>query len=279
MKHPYEALKAEYSQLLSLMRVRPDAEARIGSVATQILTHRGKFEEVSRINGVPVILMGPSFYREATLDFNLNPAQGWSLRSRSEITPRNGPFPDWKSAALAAYHLNGLDRVGAANWTWELICFYGELFNGFGYRDYHHMHSPYLWAGTNIQTPGKYTEDGKFEDVIDAQIGIIPIARRIVELAPDLALPGSIPEPSRSGLVVTPNPKHDVKWLQASLRELGYDLVVDGSYGRATRAAVHEFEISFGLRVDGGYAGPEVVGAIEKAILALRSEGKEPPVA
>lgn len=279
MEHPFARLKPEYSQLLSAMIIRPDARERVNAVALHILSVRSRFEEVSRINGVPMIFMGPSFYREASLDFSRNPAQGWSLRSRSEIIPHNGPFPDWKSAALAAYHLNGLDRVGSSNWTWELICFYGELFNGFGYRDSHHMHSPYLWAGTNIQTPGKYTEDGKFEDVLDAQIGIIPIARRLVELAPDLALPASIPQPSQSGLAVTSDPKHDVTWLQSSLHELGYNLTVDGSYGRATRAAVHEFEIAFGLRVDGGYAGPEVVGALERAIIALRSEGKESPAA
>jgi lysozyme family protein len=273
MKHPFEILKAEYSQLLSAMTPRPECRERINSVAAQILGHRDRFEEVSKINGVPVIFMGPSFYREAGLDFALNPAQGWPLRTRSKIIPYNGPFPDWKSAALEAYRLNGLDRVGAGKWTWELICFYGELFNGFGYRDYHHMHSPYLWGGTNIQTIGKYTEDGKFdESEMDKQLGIIPIAKRMAELVPALALPIAIPAPMPTGLATSADPKHNVTWLQSSLRELGYDLIVDGSYGARTRAAVHDFEVSFGLHVDGGYAGPEVIGAVEKALRGLKTE-------
>jgi len=281
MKHPAETLKAEYSQLLSVMTVRPDSAERVHSAASMILKYRDRFEEVSKINGVPVVFMGPSFYREATLDFRKNPAQGWWLSSKSKIIPHNGPFPDWKSAALAAYSLNGLDRVGAENWTWELICFYGEMFNGFGYRDNHQMHTPYLWGGTNIQTKGKYVEDGKFDpDVMDTQLGIIPIAKHMIKLAPDLnfmAMPSGIPTPAPSGLARGGSGR-DTRWIQSALADLGFDLVVDGNYGKHTRQAVHDFEVQYGLKVDGGYAGPEVMAALERAIAALKADQERPVV-
>lgn len=268
MTHPFEALKPEYSQLLSIMIVRPECRDRVDAIARQILSHRPEFEEVSRINGVPVALMGASFYREADLDFTKNPAQGAPLNEHSKIIPHNGPFPDWKSAALAAYHINGLDRVGAQRWTWELGCFYVESLNGFGYRDVHHMHSPYLWGGTNIQAPGKYVADGVFDPTkMDAQLGVIPLARHVVELAPDLAFVTAIPAPLPSGLATSDDPKHDTAWLQKSLNELGWSIAVDGSYGQETKQAVREFQGAYGLK-DDGYAGPDTMAAVDKALAA-----------
>lgn len=276
MRHPFETLKSEYSQLLSLMVVRSEFAERMNHTAAKILGFRSRFEEVSKINGVPIVFMGPSFYREASLDFSKNPAQGWPLASRSKIIPHNGPFPDWKTAALAAYHLNGLDKIGAGNWTWELICFYAEMFNGFGYRDYHRMHSPYLWGGTNIQTIGKYTSDGQFDpNEWDTQLGVIPLARRMAEIVPDLQISAPIPEPASSGLAVTKDPNHDVRWLQSALRDLGFDVAVDGSYGRETKHAVRTFQAEYGCKVD-GYAGDETLGAIERALTALKQEAAKP---
>lgn len=46
-----------------------------------------------------------------------------------------------------------------------------------------------------------------------------------------------------------------VKQLQARLNELGYNLVVDGSFGPATDRAVRDFQKKKGLVVD-GYVGP-----------------------
>lgn len=272
MEHPFNKLRAEYSQLLSLMVIRPECVERVNRTATQILGYRSRFEEVSRINGVPAIFIGATFYREASLDFSRNPAQGWPLKSRSKDIPHNGPFPDWKSAALAAYRLNGLDLIGPLNWSWELMCFYGEAFNGFGYRDVHKMHSPYLWGGTNIQAIGKYTEDRSFDPTKwDVQIGIIPLMRRLAEIMPELQIVTPIPVPSTSGLAVSQNAAHNVTWLQTALRDLGFDVRVDGSYGRQTKHAVRLFQTEYNIRVD-GYAGPETLGALEQALRELRKE-------
>lgn len=274
MKHPFETLKPEYSQLLSLMTVRPECQERINEVAVKILGFRDRFEKVQQANGVPVIFTGPSFYREASLDFNLSPAQGDPWRKVSVHVPENrGPFRSWLDAAIDAYHINGLDKVGASNWTWELVCFYAELFNGLGYRDFHHMHSPYLWGGTNIQTKGKYTSDGHFEDVMDEQLGVIPLARKIVEIAPDLAPAVAIPAPMPSG-IAAPDTGVDVKWVQGALKELGWNVAVDGSYGRETRRAVERFQFAYRLDMD-GLAGPKTIEALKIAVSAL--EHKDAP--
>jgi lysozyme family protein len=270
MQHPFTALKPEYSQLLAAMTVRPECKHEVDQVATKLLGYKSRYQAVTAVDGVPVVFVGPSFEREASSNFKLNPAQGWPLNSISKWIPHNGPFPDWQSSAIAAYHLNGLDKVGEANWTWELICYYGESFNGWGYRDYHHMHTPYLWGGTNIQTVGKYTSDGKFDAAhMDEQLGIVPVARRMAELDSSLAIgaPVAIPEPQPSGLA---SPGATVEQIQASINSLGLDppLTVDGNYGLQTKLAVESFQQNYGLEVD-GLAGPETIAALRTALGAL----------
>ena len=273
MQHPFTALQSEYSQLLAAMAVRPECKQEVDQVATKLLGYKARYEAVSAIDGVPVIFIASSFEREASSNFKLNPAQGWPLNSTSKWIPHNGPFPDWQSAAVAAYHLNGLDKVGASGWTWELICYYGESFNGWGYRDYHHMHSPYLWGGTNIQTVGKYTADGQFDAAhMDTQLGIITIAKRMVEVDASLSIAGSpftmpIPVPQPSGLASTESP---VEWVQTSINSLGLEppLIVDGNYGQQTKLAVAQFQQDYGLDVD-GLAGPKTTAALRSALAAL----------
>lgn len=275
MKHPFSVLQPEYSRLLSIMTVRPERKKLVDETAVKLIGLKTRWAPISEANGVPIVFMATSFEREASSNFEKNPAQGWSWRSRSRIIPYNGPFPSWRAAALEAYRLNGLDRVGRENWTWELMCFYGETFNGFGYRDWHRMHSPYLWGCTNIQTVGKYTSDGKFDaEHWDTQIGIIPVARRMIEIDPTLALPAAIPAPVKSGIADVET--HDARWVQESLNRLGAEpkLVVDGSYGRKTMAEVRDFQRDYGLQVD-GFVGPKTTAAILAALKNLEEEPKE----
>lgn len=270
MQHPFEALQPEYSQLLSVMVINPKSAPEIDKVATRILTYRSRFDAVTTAIGVPIVFSGPSFEREADLDFNDSPAQGDPWRRVSTHVPKGlGPYPSWEAAAVASYKREGLDRIGAGKWTWELVCYYGELFNGFGYRDFHHEHSPYLWGGTNIQQRGKYTADDHFDpNEMDTQLGMIPIAKRIAQLAPELDITTSglvVPAPKPSGLATSSNPAHNVTWLQTALKELGFEIAVDGSYGKETRRIVTSFQREFGIHVD-GYAGPETLNAVAKAV-------------
>ena len=48
----------------------------------------------------------------------------------------------------------------------------------------------------------------------------------------------------------------DVKKLQELLNDLGYELTVDGDYGRGTKSAVRDFQEKNGLSADGNF-GPK----------------------
>lgn len=276
MQHPFDALRPEYEALLARMTItRLDA---VTYVAHKLLgfVNQGRYVEVSQQTGVPQAWMAASFEREASSNFADSPAQGDPWSRVSVHVPRGrGPFVSWAAAALDAYHLDGLDKVGADNWTFARACYEGEIFNGTGYRA-HGIHSPYLWAGTNNYTAGKYVADGVWSaSAVDQQLGIVPVMSRMIALqsglafhgqqAIDSAPPPPMPAPQGVGL----HGEHDTAWLQHALNTLkvGTPLVEDGNYGRRTRAAVVAFQTAHGLDAD-GLAGPLTAEAIEKAIAA-----------
>lgn len=274
MSHQASQLTPDYAATLAAMRVLPARTRDLDAIAGRLLRfqQQGCYAQVSRITGVPESWMAASFEREASSDFLLSPAQGDPWHARSRHVPKNrGPFDSWQAAAVDAYRLNGLDRIGAPNWSWAMACFEGELFNGFGYRDWHHVRTPYLWGWTTAQQPGKYEADGVFNaSKTDAQPGIIPIMMRMAELSPGLTLPGAWPfaEPlaGPSPPLAPPAPSPfagvDVRAVQRALNARGFgQLRVDGSFGRKTSTALREFESGAGLRPD-GLLDPATVGAL-----------------
>lgn len=242
------------------MRVQRVGEVNAAAERLLKFVDQGRYDQASDETGVPQIWIATSFEREASSDFRRSPAQGDRWDSVSTHVPKGrGPFKTWTAAAVDAYHLNGLDKVGAANWTWALACYYAELFNGFGYRDYHRMRSPYLFGGTNLQQIGKYTSDGKFDARhMDAQLGVVPLMMRMAQIAPDLSIGGAWPfslGPTSVPSIVpaqTPVAAYDVFAIQRALKASGFDPgMVDGSFGRKTSAALRAFEASKGLVADG----------------------------
>lgn len=281
MKQPFEALRPEYESLLASMVITRARE--VDEVARRLIgfIDAGRYRAGCSITQVPQAFAAASFEREADSNFRLNPAQGAPLGERSRIIPHNGPFADWTTAQIAAYRIDLLDAVGAANWTWPRACYEGETFNGFGYRA-HGVHTPYLWAGTNVYRIGKFVGDNHFAWEVDAQLGIIPLMKRIVTLRPDLDLAAVAVIAGPSPVIKPPEPLpeglHDARALQRALNELpeaafaaGYHcelpLVEDDSYGRATRRAVEAFQAAHKLKVD-GLAGAATWSVINEALAA-----------
>lgn len=287
MQHPFEVLRPEYESLLAGMVVTRASE--VDETARRLLRFidAGRYKPAcDASNGIPQPFAAASFEREGGSNFRLNPAQGAPLDERSKMIPHNGPFSSWTQAAIAAYRIDHLDAVG--DWIWARACYEGEAFNGFGYRA-RGVHTPYLWAGTNVYRIGKFDRDGHFVSEVDAQLGIVPVMKRIIELRPALDLAAAVasrtaekikpPEPLPEGV-------HDAHMLQDALNQLfaksipgrattqfspNYQaeipLMVDGSYGRKTRRVVEAFQAAHHLKID-GLAGAATWSAINEALAA-----------
>lgn len=213
----FSQLKDGYTAQLAEMKFT--RSTAINATAERLIGfyRAGRYGNIAAKTGIPLVWIAASFEREASSDFSRSPAQGdpWNRKS-VHVPAGRGPFRSWEEAAEDAYDLDGLDKVGQGNWSWELGCYYGELFNGPGYHN-HGIPSPYLWGGTNIQQPGKYIRDGEFDPtVMDSQLGIIPIMRRMIDIDPSLdftkhvstAPPPAIPAPSPRKLPPKVPPPH-----------------------------------------------------------------------
>lgn len=283
MQHPYEQLKPSYAALWASMTITRAAE--INRDAAKLVGYRDRYAYVSNETKIPVIWIAVIHNRESNARFDTFLGNGQVLSRVTTIVPKGlGPWLGphaWEDGAIEIIKRLRVDKVADAPGGWDVTqaLYQEEMWNGFGYR-VHGVNTPYLWAGTNhygppTAAPGKFVADGKWDErYIDRQLGTAPLMKRMVELAPDLALPGM------DVAAVTPRPKtvdpapvgvggvqHDARWTQAALAKLGADIAVDGSYGKWTMAAVRDFQESAHIAVD-GIAGPETFAAIEAALTA-----------
>lgn len=276
MIHPFDELAPEYTTLLSRMKLTRSQEVHDTAVRLLRYVDAGHYNDACAATGVPIIVAAASFEREASSNFLLSPAQGdpWS-RPSVHVPAHRGPFPSWTAAAEDAYRIDGLDKVGAASWSWERACYEEELFNGFGYRA-RGIHSPYLWAGSNDYVSGKYVADGEFDSrAVDTQLGVIPMMLEMVSMRSSLALPVPFPGPVAADSP-TPAPApvpegHDqAEKVQLALNILGANpqLVIDDNFGRMTKAAVIAFQKLWGLEPD-GLVGPLTIGSLKAHLQAV----------
>lgn len=271
MNHPFPELEPGYNSLLAHLVVWESAAVDVE--ARRLLGFLPKYADVQRRTGVPAIWLATVFEREASSNFRLYFGNGDPLSSVTTHVPAGrGPFVGptaWEDGCIDAMGVDKIDQV--TGWTWARLCYEGELWNGFGPRA-HGINTGYLFSGTSAYTEGKYVEDGVWSATTqDRQLGIVPVAQRMVQLQPSLSIPGwpLLNDVQAPSLVPAPAPVglHDAKTLQADLNELGADLDVDGSYGVATKRAVMAFQKTSDLDVD-GLAGPLTWKAIEDKIAA-----------
>lgn len=115
---------------------------------------------LSTITGLPPVLLAALHYREAACDFADSIQDGHTLpKSRKWLD-------DATSVIRAQTKKNGFPKTTA-----DALLF-AEKWNGLGYAQ-KGMLSPYVWARTNYQTPGKFIKDGVFsQNTLDRQIGV-----------------------------------------------------------------------------------------------------------
>lgn len=133
---------------------------------------KARYMDVAARTGVPWFVIAVIHEREASQSFNTQLGQGDPLNRKSVHVPAGrGPFKTWEDGAVDAL-VNCAPR--ASRWrdwspggTMTLL----EQYNGLGYAN-RGRPSPYVWAGTNQYSSGKYVRDGVYDpNTIDTQPG------------------------------------------------------------------------------------------------------------
>lgn len=193
----FEELQDEYQNLWDSMKVT--RQTQVYESARKIIQYRARYEEIEKLTGVPWQFVGVLHLRESSCNFNTHLHNGDSLARRTRRVPAGRPVAapkdglryTWVESAVDALKIKGLDKV--ENWTAPRLCYEAERYNGFGYRmSKKRPLSPYLWAGSNHYTKGKFYADGKYSaSMVDAQIGVIPVLREIDKITNARSVPGS----------------------------------------------------------------------------------------
>ncbi len=161
-------------------------------------SNKARYEEVASKSGVPAKLVASLHWRESTGDFGTYLHQGDPLGKKAVHEPNFDQgvpiFKEWEPAAEHALGMKERTRNAYKideNTTDEAaLASYAERYNGLGYHNYHAMASPYVFAGTDQYSKGKYRSDGAGgwdPNYKDTQLGVLSMMRGIDKHEHDLA--------------------------------------------------------------------------------------------
>lgn len=186
----FETVRAEYAALWAECEIRPERDKTVTATAKKIISNRPRYDAVSRATGVPWYVIGIIHQMECSLSFSKHLHNGDSLKARTwqvpsgrpKVWPPSGQEP-WDASAIDALTMPGKEFHKITDWSIERIAYVLEMYNGFGYRLYRKINSPYLWSFTTHYKAGKYIADGKWSaTAVSGQSGAMAILKRIIEL-------------------------------------------------------------------------------------------------
>jgi lysozyme family protein len=155
------------------------------SVAHRLVAPSAKqaYQEIEADTKVPWFVVAVVHEREASQRWDRGLAQGDPWGAVSVHVPKGrGPFKSFRAAAFDAL-VNCAPK--AARWTdWSVggVLTLLEEYNGLGYA-MRGVASPYIWAGTNQYSSGKYVSDGKYDpSVVDSQLGCAGLLAAMAQL-------------------------------------------------------------------------------------------------
>jgi lysozyme family protein len=203
-------LADDYARLWRTMSIVP---ARLGiadAAARRLIKDRPRYAAVSAATAAPAALIMVIHERESGGRFDRHLHNGDPLTARTVHVPAGRPEEGappftWEESAADALRCQKLDGIAPADWTIARACLALESYNGFGYRR-RGLRSPYLWAGTNHQQPGKYVADGRFDPAAtDRQLGACAVLARLIALDPGLAFDPALSPASEASPTKAPS--------------------------------------------------------------------------
>lgn len=184
----YAATRAEYKRLLASAEVRPSVEKAVERAAKTIWANRARYKRVADEIGMPWHMLACIHWRESGGNFSKHLHNGDPLTARTRRVPAglprtgNPPFT-WEESALDAVGTEPHNFRVVPSWEDERVLYELEKYNGWGYRRPGFPKSPYLWAGTQHYTQGKYTSDRVYNSTVrDQQLGCVPIWLKLKEM-------------------------------------------------------------------------------------------------
>lgn len=180
-----------YILLWETMVVRPEKKAAVALKIEKAKANRVRYMGISEAVKklfpesllIPWQFIAVVHYMECNFSFLHHLHNGDSLLRRTVNVPKGRPVagkPPFKfeMSAIDALIYQGLHDE--KNWSIPNMLLKLEAYNGYGYRG-KGINTPYLWAGSNHYTKGKYIADHVYsKTAVSDQIGSALILRGII---------------------------------------------------------------------------------------------------
>lgn len=162
------------------------------SIAKRLVAAKPRYQAVEKRTGVPWPFIAVTHQREASQNWKTQLGQGDPLDRVSTHVPKGrGPFATWEDGAYDA--LVNCSPFAARNKDWSIggTLAMLEQYNGLGYFR-RGVPSPYLWAGTDQYSAGKYVADGVYDpNHVDRQPGCANLLKAMMALDPTITFTGA----------------------------------------------------------------------------------------
>jgi len=160
---------------------------QVDKVVRRILLNQQLYKCVDSRTDVPWYVIASLHNMESGGSFKHHLHEGSPLYGRTRWVPKGRPKTGtppftWVESAQDAL---SYDKMGEKRWAYLFDTLWAvEGYNGTGYWRYHKSTpSPYLYAKTSIEKPGKYVSDGKWSSTARSkQIGVAAIWKRMENL-------------------------------------------------------------------------------------------------
>ena len=197
-----------YEAMFASATLLPSRRSEAHRAAQKIISLRPHYEAVEKATDAWWLAVGAMHYRECSNNMRGCLANGELIVGtgrRTRLVPAGrGPYKTFEESGIDAIKYEGLS--GKGKWSVPYALWASEKLNGGGYQA-RGVNSPYDWAGTSKQQPGKYIADGVWSSTaMDSQLGVAAIYKAAFEIDPSLEPGKPIPAPvvvSAGGAAVT----------------------------------------------------------------------------
>ena len=144
-------------------KVRPEKRREVERAAARVGAARSRYLAVERRTAVPWHVVGSLHQMECSGSFRHHLHEGSPLAGPTRYVPKGRP-PGWNPVTMtwedSAVDALAYDHMGTKDWRTPGSSLDAcEAYNGLGYRR-RGLPSPYLWAYTTQEVPGRYIADG-----------------------------------------------------------------------------------------------------------------------
>jgi lysozyme family protein len=165
-------------------QIREAHVAELKVIASTLLRYKSiLYDQVQAATGIPWYVVGAIDCREESFRHTCYLGNGDPLyRKTTHVPAGRGPFDSWYEGAIDALKARGFDRLPTGG-HWDIVTalMKTDAWNGLAY-DHMGLPSPYVWALTTVQQPGKYVADHVFDpNYMDTQAGTAAILLALKE--------------------------------------------------------------------------------------------------